>query len=92
MGRISSDRLHRFRANGRVVLREEVEQFSLNAEEITYERPRKVLLIHGSPFRKAQLIRQRPGKLPDQMAAERIFYSLETGKIEISRPRLTTGQ
>jgi lipopolysaccharide export system protein LptA len=92
MGRISSDRLRRFRANGRVALREEVDQFSLNAEEVIYERPRKILLIHGAPQRKAQLIRQRPGKLPDQMAAERIFYNLETGKIEISRPQVKTGQ
>jgi hypothetical protein len=91
MGRISSDRLHRFRANGNVELREEVEQFSLNAEEITFERPRKILLIHGSPIRKAQLIRRQAGKLPDQMAAERIFFNLETGKIEISRPTLRTG-
>lgn len=92
MGRISSDRLHQFRANGKVVLREEVEQFSLNADEITYERPRKILLIHGTPREKAQLVRQRPGRLPDQMAAERIFFNLETGKIEISRPTLKTGQ
>ena len=92
MGRISSDRLRRFRANGRVALREEVDQFSLNAEEVIYERPRKILLIHASPNRKAQLIRRRPGKLPDQMAAERIFYNLETGKIEISRPDVRTGQ
>ena len=86
MGRISSDRLRRFRANGNVALREEVDQFSLNAEDVTYERPRKTLMILGAPQRKAQLTRQRPGKLPDQMAAERIFYNLETGKIQISRP------
>lgn len=92
MGRISSDRLRRFRAHGRVDLREEVDQFSLNAEDVTYERPRKTLMIQGAPHRKAQLIRQRPGRLPDQMSAERIFYNLETGKIEISKPNVKTGQ
>ncbi len=92
MGRISSDRLRRFRAHGNVVLREEVDQFSLHAEDVTYERPRKTLMILGAAPRKAQLTRQRPGKLPDQMAAERIFYNLETGKIQISRPEVKTGQ
>lgn len=92
MGRISSDRLRRFQANGHVTLREEVDQFSLNAAEVAYERQRKTLFIHGSAQRKAQLVRQRPGKLPDQMAAERIFYNLETGKIEISGPQIKTGQ
>lgn len=92
MGRISSDRLRRFRAAGRVALREEVDQFSLAADEVTYERPRQTLLINGVPNRKAQLIRQRPGKLPDQMAAERIYFNLETGKIEISGPHIRSGQ
>ena len=83
MGRLSSDRLRQFRAFGTVVLREEVERVSLTAGEIVYERPRKILLIHGTKQRKAQIVKQSPGRLPDQVSGERLFYNLATGQIEV---------
>ncbi len=83
MGRLSSDRLRQFRAFGTVALRDEVDRLTLNADEITYERPRKILLIRGDHQRKAQIVKQSPGKLPEQVSAERLFYNLATGQIEV---------
>lgn len=91
MGRLSSDRLRQFRALGTVVLRDEVERLSLTAEEIVYERPRKILLIHGTKRRKAQIIKQSPGRLPDQVSAERLFYNLATGQIEVVQASVKGG-
>jgi hypothetical protein len=91
MGRLSSDRLRQFRALGTVVLRDEVERLSLTAEEIVYERPRKILLIHGTKQRKAQIIKQSPGRLPDQVSAERLFYNLATGQIEVVQASVKGG-
>jgi lipopolysaccharide export system protein LptA len=91
MGRLSSDRLRQFRALGTVVLRDEVERLSLTAEEIVYERPRKILLIHGTKQRKAQIIKQSSGRLPDQVSAERLFYNLATGQIEVVQASVKGG-
>jgi lipopolysaccharide export system protein LptA len=83
MGRLSSDRLRQFQASGSVVLQDQVEGLSVTADSVVYERPRQILAISGSRQRKAQIITQKPGRLPNQVATERLFYNLATGKLEL---------
>ncbi len=83
MGRLSSDRLRQFQASGSVVLQDQVEGLSVTADSVVYERPRQILAISGSKQRKAQIITQKPGRLPNQVATERLFYNLATGKLEL---------
>ena len=83
MGRLSSDRLRQFQASGSVVLQDQVEGLSVTADSVIYERPRQILAISGSRQRKAQIITQKPGRLPNQVATERLFYNLATGKLEL---------
>ena len=92
MGRLSSDRLRQFRAFGSVVLRDEVDRLTLNADEIIYERPRKILLIRGDHQRKARIVKQSPGKLPEQVSAERLFYNLATGQIEVMHASIRSSE
>ena len=42
------------------------------------------------PQRKAYIVTQKPGKLPNQVSVERVFYDLSTGKVEIASPTLRT--
>jgi lipopolysaccharide export system protein LptA len=83
MGRLSSDRLRQFQASGSVILQDQVEGLSVTADSVVYERPRQILAISGSKQRKAQIITQKPGRLPNQVATERLFYNLATGKLEL---------
>ncbi len=92
MGRLSSERLRQFRAFGTVTLQDEVERLSLTANEVIYERPRKILMIHGTTHQKAQIVKQSPGRLPDQLAAERLFYNMATGQIEVVRASVKGGE
>jgi hypothetical protein len=83
MGRLSSDRLRQFQAAGSVVLQDQVEGLSLTADSVIYERPRQILAISGTKQRKAHIVTQKPGKLPNQVTTERLFYNLATGKLEL---------
>lgn len=83
MGRLSSDRLRQFQAAGSVVLQDQVEGLSVTADSIIYERPRQILAIAGTKQRKAHIVTQKPGKLPNQVTTERLFYNLATGKLEL---------
>ena len=46
-------------------------------------RPRQILAISGTKQRKAHIVTQKPGKLPNQVTTERLFYNLATGKLEL---------
>ena len=83
MGRLSSDRLRQFQAAGSVILQDQVEGLFVTADSIIYERPRQILAISGSKQRKAHIVTQKPGKLPNQVTTERLFYNLATGKLEL---------
>jgi len=83
MGRLSSDRLRQFQAAGSVVLQDQVEGLSVTADSVIYERPRQILAIAGTKQRKAHIVTQKPGKLPNQVTTERLFYNLATGKLEL---------
>jgi len=83
MGRLSSDRLRQFQASGSVILQDQVEGLSVTADSVIYERPRQILAISGTKQRKATIITQKPGKLPNQVTTERLFYNLATGKLEL---------
>ncbi len=83
MGRLSSDRLRQFQASGSVVLQDQVEGLSVTADSVIYERPRQILAISGTKQRKAHIVTQKPGKLPNQVTTERLFYNLATGKLEL---------
>ncbi len=83
MGRLSSDRLRQFQAAGSVILQDQVEGLSVTADSVIYERPRQILAISGTKQRKAHIVTQKPGKLPNQVTTERLFYNLATGKLEL---------
>ena len=83
MGRLSSDRLRQFQAAGSVVLQDQVEGLSVTADSVIYERPRQILAISGTKQRMAHIVTQKPGKLPNQVTTERLFYNLATRKLEL---------
>lgn len=83
MGRLSSDRLRQFHAAGSVILQDQVEGLSVTADSVIYERARQLLAIAGTKQRKAHIETQKPGKLPNQVTTERLFYNLATGKLEL---------
>lgn len=82
-GRLSSDHLRQFHASGGVVLQDQVEGLSVTADTVVFEKPRQLLAISGTKQRKATIITQKPGKLPNQVATERLFYNFATGKLEL---------
>ncbi len=86
MGSLSSDRIRQFRAFGDVLLQDQTEGLWLNADDVVFERDRSLLTIVGSKSRKAQLVKQQPGKLPTQLSMDRLFYNLATGEPEIVGP------
>ncbi len=90
MGRLSADRLKRFHAKGSVVLQDESEGLSLTADRLIYWKDRELLGIYGSPRRRAHIVTRKPGQLPNQVSVERLFYSLATRKLEVSKPGLNT--
>jgi hypothetical protein len=89
MSGLSADRLQQFQATGSVSLQDESEGLSLSADRVVYWKDREVLGIYGQPRRKAQVAIQRPGELPHQLSVERLFYNLDTGTWELSKPKLT---
>jgi len=82
MGRLSAEQLRQFQATGSVMIQDDTEGLYVTADRVKYERDRDILVIHGSPQRDAQIVVQKPGELPTQVTAERMFLDLETGKIE----------
>ncbi|MGB2984976.1 MAG: hypothetical protein WBE26_03755, partial [Phycisphaerae bacterium] len=88
MGRLSADQLRQFQASGSVMLQDQAEGLWLTAEDVIYEQQRKILVIHGTPQRKAHIITQKPGQLPNRVTVERLFYNLATGRVELSSPTL----
>lgn len=90
MGGLSADRLKQFHAKGSVVLQDESEGLSLTADRLIYWKDRELLGIYGSPRRRARIVTRRPGQLPNQVSVERLFYSLATRKLEVSKPGLNT--
>ncbi len=86
MGRLSSDRLRQFQASGSVTLQDFTEGLSLTADRVIYEKQRKILAIYGTLQRKAHIVTQKPGRLPNQISAERLFFNLSTGRVEVSKP------
>lgn len=81
--RLSGDGLRQFAASGNVSLQDQVEGITIAADNIVYERPRQLLAISGSKQRKAQITVRKPGKMPNQVATERLFYNLATGQLEL---------
>ncbi len=84
-GRLSADHLRQFHAAGSVLLQDHVEGLRVTADAVVFERPRQILAINGTKYRKATIVTQKPGKLPNQVATERLFYNLATGKVEMSQ-------
>jgi hypothetical protein len=82
-GRLSAAHLRQFQASGSVVLQDEVEGLSVTADSVVFERPRQLLAISGSKLREAVIITQKKGKLPNQVATERLFYNFATGQLEL---------
>ena len=89
-GRLSAARLAQFQATGSVVLQDQTEGLSLTAQRVVFLRDRRLLAIYGTQQQKAHLVTQKPGQLPNQITIEHLFYNLETGKLELSKPTLTT--
>jgi len=89
MGRIRTDALRQFEARGSVVLQDPTEGLNLWADQVIYERPREILMIHGSAARKARIIKQEPGRLPNQLHVERLIYDLATGKFQLLDTRIS---
>lgn len=81
--RLSGDRLRQFQASGAVTLQDQVEGLTVAADNLVYERPRQLLAISGAKQRKAQITLRKPGQMPQQVAMERLFYNLATGKLEL---------
>ncbi len=91
LGRISTGTLRRFQAEGSVVLQDQSEGLTVWSDRIVYERPREILVIFGSPMRKARIVTQKPGRPPNQMTVDRLIYNLATGEAELLGP-LATGR
>lgn len=85
LGRLSAGQLRQFQASGNVVLRDESEGLSLTAERVVFWKDSNLLGIFGTPNRKAVIITQKPGQLPNQAAVEHVYYSLTTGLKEVSQ-------
>jgi hypothetical protein len=89
MGRLGAALLQHFAAEGAVQLEDTGEGISLGAGRVVYERDRRLLAVYGSPSKNAQIILQRPGRLPTQFSAERFFYDVEKDQIEqVVKPSL----
>lgn len=89
MGRLSSERLRQFEAIGAVALQDQTEGLALTADRVTYERARKTLAISGTSHKKAHISTHQPGKIPNQVSVERLFYNLETGEMQLSKTSAT---
>jgi hypothetical protein len=89
MGQISAGALRQFDARGAVQLQDESEGLTLWASQVIYERPRQILVIHGSPQQRARIIKSEPGRLPTQLTVVQLNYDLATGKFQILDPGLT---
>ena len=90
MGRLGATLLRQFAAEGSVTLQDNSEGLSLTAGRLVYERERQLLAIYGAHQQKARIVIQRPGQFPRQVAAERLFYNLQTGQGEVSKPVLNS--
>lgn len=86
VGRISTNALRQFQASGNVTLQDQSEGLSLWSDRLIYERPRRLLQIFGTDYRKAKIIKETANKMPYQLSAKHIFYNLGTGEIEVLGP------
>jgi hypothetical protein len=88
MGGLSAEGITRFQATGNVVLKDEVESVMnwITATELTYDRPRNLIIVSGVPKEHARIVRQEPGKLPMHLYVENAFYDPATGKATLSKP------
>ena len=89
MGRLSVDQLRQFQASGSVVLQDVSEGLSLTADRVVYWRDRNLLAVYGSERLSARIVTQKPAQLPNQVTVDRLFYDLNTGRMEMSKPTLT---
>ncbi|MHC4697566.1 MAG: hypothetical protein ACYTFA_12575 [Planctomycetota bacterium] len=89
MGRLSAGLLRQFQANGSVEIQDETEGLHLTADRVVYERERDILAIHGTPQREAQIWVQKPGELPTNVKSARMFYDVQTGRVEASGTTVT---
>ena len=88
MGRLSAAQLKQFEAKGAVVLQDQSEGLSVVSERLVYWKDRRLLAIYGTPQRKANIVIQKPGELPNQVSVKHLFYNLATGELEVSKPEL----
>jgi hypothetical protein len=86
VGAINAARLSQFQASGMVSLQDESENLFVTADRVVYWKDHELLSIHGNPQRRAHVVTQKPGQLPNQVSAERLSYNLATGQLEISKP------
>ncbi len=89
MGRLSAGMLRQFQATGSVEIQDETEGLHLTADRVVYERERDILAIHGTTQREAQIWVQKPGELPTHVSAVRMFYDVQTGRVEASGATVT---
>jgi hypothetical protein len=85
MGRLSAERLQQFQASGSVVLQDQSEGLSVTADRVVYWKDRNLLGVYGTPYHKAYIVQQKPGRLPTQASVERLFYRLGTQEMELAR-------
>ncbi len=91
MGRLSADRLRQFQASTSVVLQDDSEGLYLTADRVVYWADRDVLAVDGTRERPVHITTQKPGRLPNQLTVERLFYNLATGETELAKPVLKAG-
>jgi len=65
------------------VLQDITEGLWLSANDLIYERDRRILAVYGSMSRKAKIVKQEKDRLPTQLAVEHLIYNLTTGKPEL---------
>jgi hypothetical protein len=86
MGAMNAAKLTQFQATGSVSLQDPYEGLFVNADRIVYWKNREVLAIHGNSQRRAHIVTQKEGQLPNQVSVERLFYNLNTGQLELGKP------
>ncbi len=86
MGALNAAKLTQFQATGSVSLQDPHEGLFVNADRIVYWKNREVLAIYGNSRKRANIVTQKEGQLPNQISVERLFYNLNTGQLELGKP------
>lgn len=83
-GDMDARRIRQFRATGNVAVTDP--KFTLDAEDVVYNRASQQLLIEGTDTDHAEAFQLRPGELPRRLRARRLSLDLLTGTFMIVEP------